>query len=199
MATYNQLINILLYRCRQTGSVALDPDFAIELMSMVEDMVATKLNRNVSDETFVTEPYRIIYPMSALTSSNRIASMNNGTADLHNAKNLDELSAFNAGWFRETGTEFKVWSQIANSYFVVWPAKTTASSITVSASRQITRLTDFSSQSGTEISLPREDHELLLKMCEAIALLRSRDVELLKNRIKKLGEMMKHAESIINR
>jgi RES domain-containing protein len=180
-------VDTLLARVRQSGGIALDTDFATQLLTISQQIANAKLRSVVASGPFVTTASQLVYTYAELTAGSipAIDILNATTADkkLYNFKRFEDLSAYDLDWFRATGSGFYAWCQIARDFFVLYPAKTGASSVNLWFTKLTTVYTDYSDAYDTALELPDEDVEVALKIAEVLALLRSRKPEKIKRAV----------------
>lgn len=175
------LTDMLLLRTRQSGGVAFDEDFAIEILTTCQLMANIALKRVITSESFATTGEQLIYPISDLTASAGITSMVESNRELDICKQLSDFSAYETNWFRNvTGTRFEAWCQLARDYFVLYPAKAGSSSLTIYSIKSTTISTDYTTDYSNNLDLPDEDAEIVLKLSELVLLSSARKPDILK-------------------
>lgn len=183
--TVQATVDILLARTRQSGGIAINEDLATEVLGICQQIVNTALRRIIVSTAFATTGGQQLYPFSNVdTDLIDIVSIEEGNRELHEAEQLEDFSAYDQTWFATTGaTSFLGWAQIGRDYFILYPAKTGASSVTLSYVQATTIYTDYSALTTETMELNDEDTELVLKLAEAVLLIRARTVETLRDTI----------------
>lgn len=72
---------------------------------------------------------------------------------------------------------------IGRSYFILYPGKAGASSVSITSIKDLTIYTDYSALGATAMELPDEEVEIALKVAEIVALARRRKPSRLKEMI----------------
>jgi tRNA threonylcarbamoyladenosine modification (KEOPS) complex Pcc1 subunit len=193
-------VDILLARTRQSGGIAVDPDFATEVLGICQQIVNTSLQRILVVASFATTGGQQLYPFSDVdTDLIDIVSIEEGNRELHQAVTLEDLSAYDSTFFTTTGASaFIGWAQMGRDYFILYPAKTAASSVTVTYVQATTIYTDYSALTTEAMELNDEDVEMVLKLAEATLLIRARTVEPLRNTIKSFIDLLEAAKDAKN-
>ena len=183
----NTSVDLVLDRVRQSGGIAVTNDFTIKLLTYCQQIVNIALKRIIVSETFSTSAEQLIYPMSDLTTAVDIVSIDESNRSLFHIKNINDFSAYEKNWFRNiTATRFEAWGQIGRDYFIIYPGKASASSVTIESVKETTIYTDYSTEGANNFELPDEDAEIAIKLCETILLVRSRKYDLVKSNVEAL-------------
>ena len=132
-------VEILLQRVRQTGGLAVDEDFATQIFTIAQQFTNAVLRRVFTSETLTTSKEKLLYSISSdLTNAIDIVSITESTRELVKCNSIADFSAYEQNWFRNiTATRFEAWHQLSRDFFILYPGKASASSVTVEFVRQI--------------------------------------------------------------
>lgn len=185
--TYATAVTRLRARVRQVGSIALDNDDAIYLLSMCQQHVNIALRSYVLTTTLTTLAEKQLYSLADdLSNALDVIAVEESDRALLRCAKLQDFSALDYDWFRNiTATRFEAWHQISRDYLIVYPAKATASSVKVTYIPYTAIYSDYTTYSSENMLLPDEDIELVIKLAELIALTRSRDSGLIEKTLKR--------------
>jgi hypothetical protein len=180
---------ILLRRVREEGGVAVDPTDAIKMLSRCQRIINAGAKRVTASGTLTTFKQQLLYPYrDQLTDAVDIISVKEGNRTLHRFEALHELDAYDKTWFRKTSSQFDFWMQLGRDLLIIYPAKTSDSSVTVIYSKLTTEYDDFDEDYNTALDLPDEDVDAALGLAEVSLLLRSRALKAAQERMKELLE-----------
>lgn len=181
------IVETLVRRVRQEGSLAVDPDFATNIYSLCEQVINTYTQRVLTTETLTVPKekllfhYRIEFPTSIDITSIRDSSTGRR---VEKASSLIELSAYDPDGFRKIdGTQLEVWCQISRDLLILYPGLAAASTVDVTYVTLLTEYTDFAVSYNTNSQLPDEDVELALELAEIILLARFRQLKEFKSKM----------------
>jgi hypothetical protein len=184
--TYANAVGKLRERVRQTGTIALTEDQAIELLGLCQRYVNIAMQKYVTRINFTTSTSKLLYSLPTdLSVAMDIVSMYEGNRELLKCENLNDFAAYENNWFRNiTGTRFEAWHQISRDYFIIYPAKASSSTVTIKYVVKTIIYDDYTTYSSQTLALPDEDVELVIKLAELIALIRSRQAGLIERILK---------------
>jgi hypothetical protein len=166
---------ILLNRIREQGAFGISFNFALETLSRCQRIANAGLQIVQARKTLTTEPNRLIYDYrNSLPAAIHILSIYDGTRTLQKFTNLTDLAAYDITFWRATGTRFEAYTQIGRDLLLLYPAKTTASSVTVVYSKLTNEFTDYHTHYDTALELPDEDVDFAVNLAEIVLLLQSR-------------------------
>lgn len=186
MADFATAVDLLQQRVRQSGNVAVTQDTATIVLSMCERLINTYLRRVTASSSFTTTAYQTIYDYrSSLTTAVDIISVTESNRDIP-WSSMADLSAYDQIWFRRTGTRFEFWTQIGRDAFILYPAKTAASAVTVEYSKLVTGYTTYASVAVVNFELSRDDAEYAIALAEIILLSRARQLDVIQDKMKSL-------------
>jgi hypothetical protein len=183
---YATAVTRLQNRVRQVGDLSLEQDEAIYLLGLCQQVANIALRSYVGSESFSTLKEKLWYSFADdLTNALDIISMVESDRELFQCVSLSDFSAYESDWFRNiTGTRFEAWHQVSRDYFVIYPAKAAASSLTVKYVKTTPIYSDYSSYSGEDLLLPDKDIEVVIKLAELVSLTRARQTGLLEMTMK---------------
>lgn len=189
----------LLARVRQAGNIAVDNDFAMSILSKCQRVVNAGLRRILASASLTTAANTLLYKYrSSLTSAVDIIIIKEGDRILQKCTNLSDLAAYDVDWFTKTGSRFEAWMQFGRDVLILYPAKTSTSSVTVTYSKLLTSFSSYASDYATALELPDEDADLAIGLAEIVLLLRNRQLDVVNTRLNELGEQVKkHLEFIL--
>lgn len=190
MAAFKDAVDLLQQRVRQEGNIAITQNFVTEVLSRCERLINTYLRRVTASTSFTTTAYQTIYNYrGTLTAAVDILSVTESNREIPFAT-MEALSAYDQAWFRRTSQEtterFEFWTQIGRDAFILYPAKTGASAVTVEYSKLVTGYTTYAAVSAVAFELPRDDAEYAIALAEIILLARTRQFDTVQARMKKL-------------
>lgn len=176
-------VDILIARTRQTVNYSVPEDFATELLGICQQIINIALKEITVTATFNTTADTQLYSVKTDLSSSAcdIVSISRSTrGELDYVKSLEDLSAYDIDWFSATDAdEFLAWAKVGRDYFIIYPAKGGASSVSVVYVKETTIYTDYSALTTETMEVSDESVELVLKLAEALLLIRSRNTEVL--------------------
>lgn len=189
----------LLARVRQAGNIAVDQDFAMSILSKCQRVVNAGLRRILASASLTTAANTLLYKYrSSLTSAVDIIIIKEGDRILQKCTNLSDLAAYDVDWFTKTGSRFEAWMQFGRDVLILYPAKTSTSSVTVTYSKLLTSFSSYASDYTTALELPDEDADLAIGLAEIVLLLRNRQLDVVNTRLNELGEQVKkHLEFML--
>ena len=190
MAAFKDAVDLLQQRIRQEGNIAITQNFATEVLSRCERLINAYLRRVTASTSFTTAAYTTIYNYrGTLTSAIDIISVEESNREIPWCS-LADLSAYDQAWFRRTSQEdterFEFWTQLGRDAFILYPAKTAASAVTVEYSKLVTGYTTYASVASVAFELSRDDAEYAIALAEIILLARSRQFTTIQERMKTL-------------
>ena len=174
---YQTTVALLVQRVRQDGGVAVTDNVATEVLGKCERLLNAHLKRIIASTSFTTTAKQLIYPYrSTLTAAVDILEITESSRSLFKMDSLAQFSSYDVDWFRSiAGTRFEAWHQIARDFMIIYPAKATASAVTVTYTKLLTVYATYAAASGSNMSLPDEDVETALALAEIILLARNRN------------------------
>jgi len=196
--TIGATTDILLSRVRRSGNITPTNNFAIQVLTTCQQYANILLKQVIVTETFATTKEKLFYSLSDFTAANLgIASISESNRELFHCREIEEFSAYENGWFRNiTGTRFEAWHQIALDYFILYPGKAAASSISADLIKATTVSTDYTTDYSDNFELADEDVEVALKLAEIVLLIQAREAKPIINLIKSLNDLLK-AKNVI--
>ncbi len=185
-------VETLLKRVREQGGIAVDENFATEIVSTCQRIVNIKFRSVIETSLMATKAEKLVYWIrTELPNCIDIITVSEEGRALHECKQLNELGAYDTDWFRKVdGTRFEAWHQMARDLFILYPGKAAISSVSVEYVKATTRHTDFSKSYNLEMELDDDEVEFALSIAETVLLTRSRKFESLEAKLKRLGEML---------
>lgn len=187
-------VDILRTRVRQLGEIAINEDVATEILGICQQIANIALQRVTTSTAFATTGGQQLYTTRTDIASDvaDLVSISEGNRELNEVENLEDLSAYDVDWFSATAAaNFLAWAKFGRDYFIVYPAKTGASSVNVVYVTDTTIYTDYSALTTEEMEVSDEDVELVLKLAEAVLLIRARNPETLVTKITALVDLLK--------
>ena len=188
-----QTIDVLLNRVRQSGGIAIDPDLATRIYSYCEQVINTYTRRVTATTTLTTGAEKLVYNYRReITDAIDIVSVRDSGRRVERQQWLGALAAYDQTWFRNiTGTRYELWAQVGRDILVLYPAKASASSVTVQYTKLLTYHDDFSASYNTASELPDEDVESALSLAEVVLLTRNRQLAEVKLRLADFAETVR--------
>ncbi len=187
-----ELSDILLRRVRGEGGIAFTDDYVRNVLTLCQRTVNAFTRRIVATTTLTTLQYKLIYSMKDdLEDALVIINCEVDDRTLHRVP-WQELGQYSTSWFRATGSRFEVCAQIGYDLFVLYPALTSDSSITVRYAKKTNKL----ATDTTALELPDEDLDLMLDIAEIILLLGGRNVRTAQEKIKDVTASVLSAKQI---
>lgn len=189
---YQTTVDLLVQRVRQAGGVAVTQNFATEVLGKCERLLNAYLKRIITSSSFTTTAKQQIYDYRAtLTDAVDILEVSESSRVLFKIDMISQFSAYEVGWFRNiTGTRFEAWHQIARDFLIIYPAKATNSSVTITYTKLVAAYTTYASASGKNMSLPDEDVETALALAEIVLLARNRNADQITVRLRSFAVLL---------
>jgi hypothetical protein len=188
--TAKELTDEVLRRVRDVHGLAHSRAFARTLLSKSQQVLNTLLAVVTTSTTFTTQPHQQLYSISgSLTGTDtvsRVLAVREGGRDLSHLKDYRQLSHLNLRWLRAIGTRFEAWTHIGRDLLVIYPAKTSTSSVEIIGSKLTTALTG----EATELEVPSEYHDHIVTLAEIMLLAKQRDLEQAMRQLKLLSEKL---------
>lgn len=168
------MTDTLLRRVRDPQGLAHTRDFARTCLSHSQRIINTALGVVVETLTFATTPTQMVYPVSSYfpNAARVIAVMENGR-DLAKLANHVQLAHIDMSWFRAIGTRFEAWCPVGRDMIVIYPAKSTDSSVQVKYAKLTTALTGEADAS----EIPDLYDDYVLSLAECFLLAKQRDLK----------------------
>lgn len=181
------LIDSVLERIRDDIGVGTSRTLTRTTLSSAQRFVNAWLRNVFSTVTLTTYPHQQLYATTAggLEGLTRIEAVRDGDRNLQRIDDWRELSHISTGWFRDVSDQHEVWSMLGRGVLIVYPAKTTTSSVDVIGSKLTTALS--TEMVATDIQDDRL--QTLLDLTEAVLLLRGRNLPVAAAKIQALIAM----------
>jgi hypothetical protein len=167
------------------GQRAFDPHFTgtsrafvRDLFSRCQQFVNAAFDSTIVVQPMATGPQLQVYNFERVTPANdvlRIKSVRDGSRDLSRIE-FDRLKHIDNHWFGRSGPRFRSFAILGRRILVIHPQRTVASEVNVVYTQQLPVL----DQESATVNLPDDQLPLLVKMVEAMILLKQRDLDKLK-------------------
>ena len=184
------LIDTVLRRVRDPGGAAHPRALVRDLLSQVQRLVNAARRDVLVEVAFTTEPNRLVYPMTShpdLATSIRIEAIRDDDRVLPRVS-WESIHAHDHRWFRKVRDQFDAWAPVGRDLFVIYPAKSTASTVTIIA----TKLTDPLTTDASATELPDQRLPAVRDFVEGLLLARHR---LLTSMVPVRGRFTTHLEA----
>lgn len=174
---------VLLLRVRGTGGYAHTAAEAKELLAIAQHTINLGMKRVIESDTLTTLAYQQIYSIpDNLPDAQLVVSVQDAAGADMDRVTLPELSAYDNTWHRRAGTTNpKTWTQIGRELLVIYPAKTTDSTVTVEYVKSLYSTT-------ADIALEDDDLEMMYVLAEALILLKQKKFAEVETRVAFLEE-----------
>jgi hypothetical protein len=182
-------VDTLLTRVRQSGSIAVDEDYATQILTICQQILNIYLKRIVTSTTLTTLAEKLVYSIpSDLTTAVDVTDVTESSRSLRHCPSLKDFASYELNWFRNiTATRFEAWCQVSRDLLIIYPGKAANSSVVVEHVKATTIYTDYSAAYNTALELPDEEIDYALRLAEAVLLLRARNQTLTKARLADLA------------
>lgn len=180
---------LLLRRVRQYGGVACDFDFAMQILSKCQRIVNAGRRLDTSSATLTTVANQLVYNLRDDVASDvvDIIQIDVSGRILQKCVTFSELSAYDLDWFQATGTRFETWLQVGRDLMILYPALTSASSVTVTYSTLTTEYESRNDHYNTAIDIEDEYFDEVLSLAEIVLLTRGRQYDAATKVLKRFG------------
>jgi len=195
MATAGDMRDLLLYRIRAYGGTAFDTSWVRTVLSICERTVNAGIRSVLATTSVTTTAYQSIYFLrtsfsAALYDAVDIVSITatdgDGTYQLRKCT-IQDLFGYTSGWFRASTTRrYRWYVQIGRDLLFLYPARTTATTLSVTYSKQTTAL----SADGTTMDLPDEDVPIAVDLAEIVLLTVNRITDVASIKIEALSSKL---------
>ena len=161
-----ELVDQVLHRVRDPQALGTSRATVRLLLTHIQRIVNCHTAYVQEELGFATSPYQQIYRVSdpALApNALRMVGVQSGVRNLVKVK-WPEFWYMDRNWSRAIGSEFQLWSMIGRDLLVIWPAKTTASLVTL----VYARLTDDLVDDTVAIEMADDTVPLMIDLVEAL-------------------------------
>ena len=170
-----QLTDNLLRRLRDPSGVGLSRAFVRSMLSDSQRLVNGLYRRVKTTVTLTTQPNQMFYAYTDIASDIlRIEFVREGDRDLRKTT-LRELGHISTKWFRDVGSRFQHFALPGRDLLVVYPAKSSASSVDV----VYTKLTNEFVTDAVDAELPADEMLEASDLAQIIMLVKMRKYEML--------------------
>jgi len=179
-------VEILMQRVRQTGGLAVDPDFATEIYSYCEQIINAHTKRVITSTTLTTPKEKLLFHFrTEISDALEIVTIRESGRRIEKFTTLDQISAYDIDWFRNiTGTRFEAWIQLSRDLLILYPGQAAISSVDIEYVRKLTQYTNFAASYNTDSELPGEDIEMVIELAEIVLLTRFRQIKEAQDKMK---------------
>ena len=185
MTVAKTTIDVLLRRTRDIQGSANSRDFVRTVLGHAQRVVNLKSERIIESVPLTTEPYRLIYPITAnFPNCGRIVAVREDDRDLDHVKDWRQFRFMQGDWFRATDTQFESYATIGRELLLLYKAKKEASSVDVV---YIKSTGDVTAESQT-IDISDEGLLTVEDLAEVLLLLKKREYGSLPTKVKMLAE-----------
>jgi uncharacterized protein YcfL len=168
--TAGDLVDDILNRVRDPSAGANTRAFVRLILTNVQRLLNAKFGIVLAQTALTTNPSQQVYAITAsVATAMRIVGVREDTRDLVEVA-WHTLWYIKRGWIRRIGTAFEVFSLVGRDLLIIYPAKSTAGTVTL----VYATLTDDLATDATAIQITDDYVPLLLDWTEVILLLKSR-------------------------
>jgi hypothetical protein len=170
------LTNNLLRKLRDPDATGLTHDFVRQMLSESQRFVNAGFRRMKETVALTTNPNQQFYNITALLpDAIRIENVREGGRDLRKTT-LKALTQISTKFHREVGDSFRHFALVGRDLLVVYPSKTTESSVDVVYTRLTTELVN----DDIAIEIPDDDMVQASDLAQIIMLTKMREFGMLK-------------------
>ena len=167
------MIDIISRRVRDPNNTATSRPNVLTIIDHVQRAFAVMFDIVVDSATFVTIPNQLVYQLSSvLPSAAKLLYLYDGDRQLTFVP-YPQLETIDGRWFRKVGQQHGVWSMVGRDQLIVFPATTTAVTLTGT----YVKITDTLASENSPVEITEDEIPLLFDFTELLLLAKSREIE----------------------
>lgn len=183
--TASTATDTVLRRVRDPNGLAHSRAFARARLSDCERFINAVLGLFVDNNTLTTNPYQCVYGINGLLpNATRVMAVREGGRDLAKLQDLNQLKLLDSNWTQTLGNRGEAWTMVGRDLLVLYPATNQPKTYTIIYAKLTTML-------GGELDkfdIADEYVDRVVTLCEAVLLLRQRDLVSAKSTIGRMLE-----------
>lgn len=164
-------MDVILERVRDTQSQFHSRAFVRRVISNVQWQMYLLLKPELSQTALTTSPGINHYRLTTNNLGLRIAGIRDGGRDLSRVDDITKLAYIDRQWWTKRADRHELWTQLGQDYVIVYPTSYTSVMLDII---YVPMYIAYTSDSQT-VFIPTEYHEPLIKIAEALILLRQKD------------------------
>lgn len=175
--------DIVLKRVYRYGGIAHTKASVISHLSRLQRTFNAFKQSVISTGTLTTLTEKSLYNIqNEISDACDILEVTESNRKLFRAPSLSVFGAYSTTWFRDTGTRFESWKQLARDLIFIYPAKSAGSSVSVRYSKYLDALT----QNTSPFELPDEEVDLVTDLAEIVVLARDKQISICREKLQQL-------------
>lgn len=183
------MIDTVLGRVFDPAGTGTSRDTVRDLLGRAAQVINAAFDSTIVSASMPTSPNLQVYNFERIAAANdvlRIKAVRRANRDLSRI-DFSRLKQISMRWFGRSGRRFETFAVLGRRILIVHPQQSAASSINVVYTQQLPRL----NVDADTVNLPSDNIPPLLKLTEALVLLKQRDLDKLKPLLDELTAELK--------